>query len=93
MATSETNQLTPGEIFRIKEVFMQFDDDGDGAIASKLLEPALRLLNIHITDAEVGNLLDEADIERKGPVDYPEFIRVVAMKRKNPSQENEEENF
>ena len=80
MATSHKNQLTPDEIARFKEVFMQFDSDGDGTIATKDLGPALRLFAINLTDTELGTLLDEADIERKGPVDFPDFINLVVMK-------------
>ena len=79
MTTSHQTQLTPGEVTRIKEVFGQFDEDGDGAIATKEVAPVLRVLGINIGDSELGDLLDEADIERKGPVDFPEFVTLVTM--------------
>jgi len=92
MTTSFKNQLTPGELFRFKEVFMQFDFQGDGTIATKDLGAALKFFGINLTGPEIGNLLDEVDINRKGPIEFDEFINLVTMKNQKPLPQEDTSN-
>jgi len=74
---------------KYKETFSLFDKDGDGTIPTKDLGVALKMLGKNLTEHELGNLLDEMDINRKGPIELDEFLALMASS--GHSQYSEEE--
>jgi hypothetical protein len=60
--------------------FKAFDTDGNGYISATELGKALRSLGQDLTDAEVAQIVREADVNGDGQLDYEEFITNVMAK-------------
>ena len=72
-----------------KEIFLEFDRDGDGFITKEDLKGALLSMGKEMTDAEVGQLLDEADLDGDGKVSFKEFLRMTSAKIRKIHEESE----
>ena len=72
------DQLTEEEMAECKEVFTQYDKDGDGCIATNEIGTVLRALKRQVSDAEVQDLIDEIDPDSYGIVDFSEFLSLLA---------------
>lgn len=61
----------------LHEVFCIFDENGDGFISSDELYSMLHKLGEHITKNEAQKMINEADLNRDGKVDYREFKAIL----------------
>ncbi|XP_060566582.1 calmodulin-beta-like isoform X1 [Ruditapes philippinarum] len=61
----------------LHEVFCIFDENGDGFISSDELYSMLHKLGEHITKHEAQKMINEADLNRDGKVDYREFKAIL----------------
>lgn len=66
--------MTIEEVREFKEVFDLFDEDRSGFISKKELGKALRSLGANPTEAEIEEMMQEADANRDGVVDFPEYL-------------------
>jgi len=64
----------------IREAFFVFDKDGDGYISSSELRQVMLTLGEQLTDAEVDEMIREADTDGDGRVCYEEFVRMMTGK-------------
>jgi calcium-dependent protein kinase len=64
-------QLNEKETISLKQVFQQFDKNGDGLITIEELYNALSKFK---TKEEIKEIMDSCDINSKGNIDYTEFI-------------------
>ncbi|KFU91634.1 Calmodulin [Chaetura pelagica] len=80
-------QLSEEKISELKEAFSLFDQDGDGRISSRELGTVLRSLGHNPSQAELRELL--GDVGTEGTVDFPEFLSLLARKRREPEGEEE----
>uniref|UniRef100_A0A1D5QC35 EF-hand domain-containing protein n=1 Tax=Macaca mulatta TaxID=9544 RepID=A0A1D5QC35_MACMU len=69
------DQLTEEQIAEFKEAFPLFDKDGDGTITTKELGTVMRYLGQNPTEAELQDMINEADIDGDGQVNYEEFVQ------------------
>ena len=81
------DQLTEEQINEFKEAFSSFDKDGDGTIATKELGTVMRSLGQYPTEAELQDMINELDTDGNGTIDFPEFLTMMARKKKDTDTE------
>tara|TARA_B110001452_G_scaffold246000_1_gene231027 strand:+ start:94 stop:675 length:582 start_codon:yes stop_codon:yes gene_type:complete len=84
-----SDQLTEEQIAEFKEAFSLFDKDGDGTITTKELGTVMRSLGQNPTEAELQDMINEVDADGNGTIDFPEFLTLMARKRKDTDSEEE----
>uniref|UniRef100_A0A452FKH5 EF-hand calcium-binding domain-containing protein 11 n=1 Tax=Capra hircus TaxID=9925 RepID=A0A452FKH5_CAPHI len=68
------DQLTEEQIAEFKDAFSLFDKNGDGTITTK----------------ELGtDMINAVDADGNGTIDFPEFLTVMARKKKDTNSEEE----
>lgn len=80
-STRLSNRDSPEEFAKI---FALFDEDGSGFITYRSLRKIVSELGEGLTDAEVQEMIDEADRDADGKVSLQEFIRVMKKRGDNP---------
>ncbi|NP_001265972.2 Hop-interacting protein THI080 [Solanum lycopersicum] len=65
------------EIEVIREMFALMDSDGDGKITYDELKTGLRKVGSQLAEAEMKLLMDVADVDGNGVLDYGEFVAVI----------------
>lgn len=61
----------------ILKAFRLFDDDDTGKISFKNLKRVARELGETLTDEELREMIDEADLDNDGEVNQEEFLRIM----------------
>ncbi|CAD7086317.1 unnamed protein product [Hermetia illucens] len=61
----------------ILKAFRLFDDDDTGKISFKNLKRVARELGENLTDEELREMIDEADLDGDGEVNQEEFLRIM----------------
>ena len=56
---------------------MMFDKDGDGTVSTKELGAVMRSLGNNPTQEELEELIDDADRDGSGSVDFREFVELM----------------
>lgn len=80
--------LSVDQITELRGTFAMFDRDGDGNITLAELTEALRALGQNVAREDVRQMVEEADLDANGVVDFPEFLALVAN-RLNDAEETE----
>lgn len=73
----------------VTEAFETWDENGDGEISKDELCSVLQELNPNITEEQVDQMLEVADANKDGTVDYEEFI--AWLYNKDVGEEEEEQ--
>ena len=73
-----------------KEIFHEFDRDGDGFITPEDLKGALLSMGKKMSDAEIKQLLYEADLDGDGKVSFKEFLRMNSSAKMRKIREDSE---
>ena len=60
--------------------FNVFDKREDGEIAKDELKAVIKNLGEKVTETEVNEILDQADLNKDGYIDYKEFVKVMMSK-------------
>ena len=76
--SSPVETLTPEE--EMKEAFRVFDTDGDGYITKDELKQVMQQLDPDMSDADIDDMMVEADTNRDGRIDFNEFKKMMADK-------------
>ncbi|KAM6381632.1 centrin-2-like isoform 2-T2 [Pluvialis apricaria] len=63
----------------ILKAFKAFDCDGTGKISFENLKVVAREVGEDITDEELQEMIDEADVDGDGEVDKQEFLRILTL--------------
>lgn len=66
--------LSEDEIHGLKAMFTNMDTDNSGTITYEELKSGLARLGSKLTEAEVKQLMEAADVDGSGAIDYIEFI-------------------
>ncbi len=61
----------------LKEAFNVFDKDGNGSISAQELLKVITDLGEHITQDEINLMINEADLDGDGQMDFNEFVRIM----------------
>lgn len=59
------------------EAFKVFDKDGNGFITSQELRHVMTNLGEKITEKEADEMIQEADLDGDGRIDYEEFVKMM----------------
>ena len=59
------------------EAFRKFDRDGNGKISSYELKYVMKMKGMELNDQEIQTLIQEADTDGDGYIDYQEFARIM----------------
>ncbi|KAF2297998.1 hypothetical protein GH714_006900 [Hevea brasiliensis] len=85
--TCSEENLSSEEIKGLKQMFDNMDIDGSGTITSEELKVGLARLGSKLTEAEIKQLVDAAEADNSGTIDYVEFITAtmdrINLRRKN----------
>lgn len=84
-------KISEEEVELYKEAFAFFDQNGDGSISKSELGSAMLSLGEHLTDEELQGMIDEADLDGNGTVDFAEFLSLIASQKKAQRQAEEDE--
>jgi len=76
-------ELTPDQIREFREAFKLFDRDGDGQVTSTELGTVMRSLGQNPTEGELRDMVQEADEDGNGYIDFEEFLAMMARKIKD----------
>ncbi len=57
-----------------------FDKEGNGTISTKELRHIMTTIGDKLTDEEVNQMIEEADIDGDGVINYEEFVRMMMAK-------------
>ncbi|CAL4960826.1 unnamed protein product [Urochloa decumbens] len=71
----------------LREAFRVFDKDQNGFITAAELRHVMANLGERLTDAEVGEMVREADVDGDGRINYDEFVKVMVAKRNKRAEE------
>ena len=62
-----------------RAVFNTFDESGDGFISEDELFEAMQKFGENITREELRDIMNEADSNNDGQIDYEEFVKMMSM--------------
>merc|ERR1712086_754626 len=68
----------------IRRVFKLFDDDETGKISFRNLKRVARELGENMTDEELQEMINKADLDGDGEVNEEEFLRIMTYKHSSP---------
>ena len=83
------DQLTEEQIAEFKEAFSLFDKDGDGTITTKELGTVMRSLGQNPTEAELQDLVSQAEADQGATITLTQFLGIMA-RRLEDSQADED---
>ncbi|KAG8694430.1 EF-hand calcium-binding domain-containing protein 3 [Ceratobasidium sp. 394] len=72
--------LNEEQLEELREAFTIFDKNGDGRITASELASLLRALDKRPSDAEVQRMLDGADTNHDGVLDFAEFAALMGAR-------------
>jgi len=64
----------------LKQAFAVFDADGNGKISRTELKRVMEMLGERLSDAQLDEMMGEADENKDGEIDFHEFKRMMAGK-------------
>ncbi|KAL2636052.1 hypothetical protein R1flu_007531 [Riccia fluitans] len=80
--------LSEEEIAGLKEMFKMMDTDNSGTITFEELKAGLQRVGSELMESEIHELMDAADVDRDGAIDYGEFIAATINLNKIEREEN-----
>ena len=78
------------QIDTFKDIFSQFDKDGDGTLATKYVGTIMRTLGQSPTEAELRQIIMQVDADKSGEMDFSEFVMMMANHMKEETDTKEE---
>ncbi|ORX46319.1 calmodulin [Hesseltinella vesiculosa] len=78
-----SDQLDPAQISELREAFDLFDRDKNGFIDTKELGAVMQSLQMNPSDAELRDMINEADADGNGTMDFSEFLSLMARKQRD----------
>ncbi|KAM0047071.1 putative protein kinase CAMK-CDPK family [Helianthus debilis subsp. tardiflorus] len=76
------------EIKGLRQMFSNMDTDGSGSITYEELKAGLSKLGSRLVESEIQQLMDAADVDKNGTIDYIEFVTATMHQHKLEREEN-----
>lgn len=83
------SELTEEQVAEFKDAFAQFDKEGTGKISTRELGTLMRTLGQNPTEAELQDLITEAESNTNGQLDFNEFCSIMAKQMRETDTEEE----
>ncbi|GJX13831.1 calcium-dependent protein kinase 26 [Tanacetum coccineum] len=80
--------LSEEEIAVLKEMFKAMDTDNNGAVTCDELKAGLRKFGSTLKDTEIRDLMDAADVDNSGTIDYGKFVAATIHLNKLDREEH-----
>ncbi|KAK8710711.1 hypothetical protein V6N13_146024 [Hibiscus sabdariffa] len=80
--------LSVEEVEVIKDMFTLMDTDNDGKVSYEELKAGLRKVGSQLAEPEIRMLMEVADVDRNGVLDYGEFVAVTIHLQKMENDEH-----
>ncbi|GAU17532.1 hypothetical protein TSUD_340760 [Trifolium subterraneum] len=80
--------LSEEEIYGLKELFKMIDTDNSGQITFEKLKAGLKMFGANLGESEIFDLLQAADVDNSGTIDYGEFIAATLHLNKVSKEDN-----
>ncbi|KAM0022964.1 putative protein kinase CAMK-CDPK family [Helianthus debilis subsp. tardiflorus] len=80
--------LSGEEIAGLTEMFKTMDTDGSNQITLEELKEGLERAGVALKDSEITRLMEAADIDHSGAIDYGEFIAAMLDSHKIQKEDN-----
>ncbi|KAL9238129.1 hypothetical protein vseg_012599 [Gypsophila vaccaria] len=80
--------LPDEEIKGLKQMFNNIDTDRSGTITVEELKAGLARLGSRLTEPEIQQLMEAADVDKNGSIDYMEFITATMHRHRLDKDEN-----
>ena len=71
------------QIAELREAFALFDRDGNGTISLEELGGVLQSVGQPLSTAELQKMISDADVDKNGKIDFPEFLSLSSAKINN----------
>eukprot|EP00659_Diplonema_papillatum_P005494 gene5494-8359_t len=81
------DKFSPDEIELFRDVFKEFDRDGDETIDTSELGSVMTELGQTCTPEMIKDMISVVDADQTGSIDFEEFLELMAMKTINEMQE------
>ncbi|XP_033728846.1 calmodulin-like [Pecten maximus] len=75
--------LTDDQRAALQDAFNKFDIDGNGSITAGELGLAMRSIGENPSTREIREIVDAADLNRNGTIEFEEFVEMVAERLKD----------
>ena len=85
------DQLTEEQIAEFKEVFCLFDKNEDGTISTSELGSMLKMLGEDPQDEVLEEMIRQADLNRNGIVEFPEFLTMMSKKDADKEEDKDKD--
>jgi calcium-dependent protein kinase len=80
--------LSEEEIAGLREMFKMIDTDHSGSITFEELKSGLERVGSNLVESEIRQLMDAADVDQNGTIDYGEFLAATLHLNKIEREEN-----
>ncbi|KAG2274375.1 hypothetical protein Bca52824_056930 [Brassica carinata] len=81
-------RLSEEEIGGLKELFKMIDTDNSGTITFEELKDSIRSVGSELVESEIQELLQAADVDESGIIDYGEFLAATIHLNKLEREDN-----
>ncbi|CEP10737.1 hypothetical protein [Parasitella parasitica] len=78
-----SRRMSVHETDELKLCFAKFDKNGDGQISQEELKEVMSGLGENLTDAEIKDMMHDADANHDGFIDFEEFKTLMPTTKKN----------
>ena len=76
------DEIPTQKIEEFKKEFDLIDRNGKGSISADDLKRVMTAVGEAVTDEDIKNMIEEADLNTDGVVDFPEFAKMMQQRRK-----------
>eukprot|EP00270_Netrium_digitus_P011390 TRINITY_DN361_c0_g1_i3.p1 TRINITY_DN361_c0_g1~~TRINITY_DN361_c0_g1_i3.p1 ORF type:complete len:173 (+),score=40.69 TRINITY_DN361_c0_g1_i3:144-662(+) len=70
--------FTKSHVEELKHAFRRFDRNGDGSISASEIKDVLHCIGVQATEEEIASMIQAADVDGNGAVDFEEFLQLNA---------------
>ncbi|RCH96859.1 hypothetical protein CU097_013969 [Rhizopus azygosporus] len=72
-----SKRMSRHELDELKMCFDKFDKNGDGQISEEELREVMKGLGEHLTEKEIKDMMNDADTNKDGHIDFEEFKQLM----------------